>query len=273
MLKLFARRPTAAAILFSGSLLLWSQEQRAPNSFDVASIKPNHSVDGSANYRFSPTHLEMANVPPSLLIELAFGLKSKAQLVGLPPWSRQEKFDIDAKVDVDAAKPLGKLAQEESRKRLEEMAQGLLATRFHMKTHWEKRELPSYFLVVANSGALLKLEEDSKDDKGLHTGFKTGPGEISATKCEVEVLISSLSGTPELAGRPVVDKTGLKGKYSWMLTWTPERMSAAATANGEAPHGLSLFTALQEQLGLQLKTEKSSVDVVVVDSIERPTEN
>jgi uncharacterized protein (TIGR03435 family) len=135
----------------------------------------------------------------------------------------------------------------------------ILEDRFAMKSHIEKRELPVYELVIAKHGP--KLKESAPGESGP-TGMS--PGKLSAHAYPVSGLAMSLSG---VVGRVIIDKTGLTGQYDIDLTW------AWRDDPGSGESGPSIFTALQEQLGLKLEPAKAPIDVVVIDHIERPSEN
>jgi uncharacterized protein (TIGR03435 family) len=184
----------------------------------------------------------------------------------------------------------------------------LLEERFGLKYHHESRELPMYSLVVAKGGPKLKVStapmpappgasaapagpaspEGSGRDVGLSKErpggpgmMRMSPGGIEANGGGMEFLAHALSG---LVGRSVVDKTGLTGSYDYSLNWTPDQSSMPTMGpagggpppQGDAPvdpNGPTLFTALEEQLGLKLQSEKGKVDVIVIDHIDLPTEN
>jgi uncharacterized protein (TIGR03435 family) len=139
------------------------------------------------------------------------------------------------------------------------MLQAMLADRFALKAHRESRELPIYVLTVAPGGA--KMKKTAADGQGGNANYSSG--KVTAREISVEALAANLSFA---VGRPIVNKTGLEGGYDLMLDYAPE----GADASDPRP---SLFTALKEQLGLELAPGKGPVDVIVVDHIERPTEN
>ena len=140
------------------------------------------------------------------------------------------------------------------------MLQNLLAERFKLKLHRERRETQIYALVPGKNGP--RLTESGPD--APHS-VREGPGRLTGSGVPISALADHLSGPLYQLGRQVVDRTGLKGNYDFTLEW--------AASDSDAP-GQSLFTALQEQLGLKLEAQRSSVDVLVVDSMEKaPTEN
>jgi uncharacterized protein (TIGR03435 family) len=155
------------------------------------------------------------------------------------------------------------------------MLQSLLADRFKLRVRYETKELPVYVLVLAKNGP--KFNEDNTHPE-IGAVSARGPGKLDATSSDFSTFADVLSIQPELGGRTVLDKTGLQGHYSFTFQWTPEKSVAGGgqsghTASTSEPSGSSLFTALQEQLGLKMELQKAPVDVLVIDSIEMPSEN
>jgi len=162
-----------------------------------------------------------------------------------------------------------------------QMMESVLVDRFKFAAHRETRELPVYELVVAKGGPKLKeaVPGDTyptglKDDQG-----KSSPGTVrvglGTMDCQAIQIASLVEGLTLLTGRTVVDKTGLIGKYDIKLRWTPEDSHPASNGEGRAAgeSDVDFFTAIQEQLGLKFKPAKGPVDVLVVDHIEKPSEN
>jgi uncharacterized protein (TIGR03435 family) len=157
------------------------------------------------------------------------------------------------------------------------MMLSIFTDRFHLAYHHETRTLPQYLLVSAKGGP--KLEEVKPGESGKPgTGYMSaGATKMVATGVEIPMLARMLS---QHLGHPVVDKTGLTGKYSFRLHWAPEPYEGAPThdsgpeaASATGDTGVSIFTAVQEQLGLKLEPEKGRVDVIVIDHIEQPAAN
>jgi len=257
-------------------------------TFEVASVKANKSGDGRVMLALPPTgRFTATNVPVRLLVQNSYGLQP-FQIVGGPNWMASDRFDITAKAP-DGFSP----------DQLRPMVRNLLADRFKLKAHMETRELPTYSLVVARADGKLgpKLTPAKTDCDALARGRRAGgpppappqPGE--AVECGFFIGIGTMNaggmGMGELArslsgfvNRVVADKTGLMGKYDFQLTYTPEGRGlpgvpagppVGADAPPADPNGASIFTALQEQLGLKLDSQKGMVDVLVIDSIEQPT--
>jgi bla regulator protein blaR1 len=152
--------------------------------------------------------------------------------------------------------------------------QSLLADRFQLRQHAEMKQLPVYLLEVAKGGPKLKVSANSSDVSG---GPKLGTGFLAGNQTDVPFLAQTLS---QMVGRPILDRTGLSGKYDFELTWTPDQSSATNAVGGVAPplavadsDRPNIFTALQEQLGLKLDPSRAPVTVIVVDHIETPSAN
>jgi uncharacterized protein (TIGR03435 family) len=240
--------------------------------FEVSTVKVNRSGDSGSESSFSNGRFTATNVTLKNLMEYsAFGLPG-ARIVGGPKWIDSERFDIEAKVDSAAAAAIEKLSREQGRIASHAMFQRLLTDRFKLTTHWETREMPVYALVVAKNGP--RLQKAARPDAGADTSASTG--RLTANEITMDGLARTL--TQEMAdelGRVVVDRTGIQGKYDVKLRWTPATESGSGSAdNGTAPDtGPSLFTAIQEQLGLKLESSKGPVEVLIVDHAEEPSGN
>lgn len=256
--------------------------------FDVVSIKPTpSSVDKALPLRLHPNGISFHGVPVRMVLRTAFGIEDN-RILDAPSWVNTKRYDIEAKVAPEDAPKLDKSNAEDRR----DMLIPLLTQRFNLKYHHETRELPMYALVVARSGPKLAKGEPLPPP-GLLGGFPSDqnqpgspanehynimmrPGHIEADSAPINALVYPLS---QFLGRTVVDKTRLTGTYNFTLQWTPDD-APSSTAGGQvraenatdaAP--LSLFTAIQEQLGLKLESERDSVDVIVIDRIDPPSPN
>ena len=143
-----------------------------------------------------------------------------------------------------------------------------------MRVHRETKQLPVFLLVVAKGGPKLKIGTNSSGDSG---GLRPGPGFLAGNQIGVPFLAQTLS---QIVGRPILDRTGLNGKYDFQLTWTPDESSANGPLGGPAspltaadPDSPNIYTALQEQLGLKLDSSKGPVQVIVLDHVEKPSAN
>jgi uncharacterized protein (TIGR03435 family) len=243
--------------------------------FDVASIHPNNSDHTARTHIYSYAdhgHFVAINATPMQLLQYAYVLPD-SRIVGAPAWTESAKYDIEGKSDPGLAKKLASLPYADAKAQLLRMVQMLLVDRFHFAAHLESRELPVYELVVTKGGAKFAngKDEGTTIDSGTHSGSSTISIKSSshATADLAEILA-------RFTGRVVVDKTGLQGNYTINLKFAPDdfRSGVSNTETVSPPDaGPSVFTALKEQLGLELKSSKAPVDVLVIDHIDSPTEN
>ncbi len=233
--------------------------------FEVASIRPGNNPHATS-IRRQPTggRFTTQNTTLRALLAYAYGVQAH-QVTGGPAWIGTDLWDITARPEGEVPEGL------EGDARLRQMMQHLLAERFGVAVHNETKDLPVYGLVVAKAGSKMK-QVDAPDPAAFRMGMSqfTLVGDISQ-------LISQLI---RVTGRSVADETGLKGNYEMKLSWTPDPAQQAqiAAAHGTAPdfaaaEGPSLFTALQEQLGLRLDARKGPVVVYTVDKASKPSEN
>ena len=239
------------------AMILWlacvacAQEQ--PARFEVATIRPSNST-GGINNRRDPVMATWTNIPLAVVIESAYRLHPD-QLTGGPSWIYSDRWDIIAKNDPPA-----------TRQQQEAMLRPLLADRFQLKVHWETRQRPEYELSVAKGGP--KLHESAAE---VHTSTRIGRGLIDGHGITMSQFALWLR---DELGRPVVDSTGISGKYDFKVEWVPDE--GQPNSGGEAPPpdatGPSIFAAVQS-LGLKLKAIRGPVQVLVIDRVERPSEN
>jgi uncharacterized protein (TIGR03435 family) len=230
-------------------------------AYDVALIKPDKSGSGSLNIDSNIDTYNAQNITVKSLLQDAYGIR-KDLIFGVPGPIESAHFDVLAKiVDPDVA-AIRKLTGRQQGAMLLPM----LVERFQLKAHTETRILPVFELVVVSSGAKFK---HSADPKGNNTGTSingTDRGiQLTATNISMASLASSLEGQVD---RPVIDKTGLMGNYDVAMKWASDRVPSS-----EENGGASIYTALQEQLGLKLKAAKGPVETLVVDHVEMPSEN
>jgi uncharacterized protein (TIGR03435 family) len=252
--------------------------------FTVASIKPDKSGPGMVRLMFTPDGFSATNVSLQMILREAYGVEDD-EIIGAPSWVKSDNFDIEAKVDGSDVDQLGKLGFEQRKL----MFRPLLADRFKLKFHYETRELPVYVLTIAKNGP--KLKESQPDPagppgpagmRGKHMMRLMGMGHLEAQGISVTLLTHELS---RQLGRTVIDKTGLTGNYDFGLQWTPDlgtgptfkgpQGGPSAGDNGAAPDasGPTIFTAIQEQLGLKVESQKGPVRVMVIDHVEPPSAN
>ncbi len=234
----------------------------AQPAFEVASVKPASPDATGVRINTQQGKLTMANVPLRLCIQWAYQVQP-FQISGGPGWLGTDKYDIVAK----AEKPV-------PNDQMRLMLQTLLAERFKLTVHREMKESVEYALVVAKGGSKLHA---AKGDEGSQ--MEGGRGELVARGIALTMLARELSRT---LGRTVKEETGLNGQFDFTLKWAPEvgmpmgmkeeaRMAVEPVASD--PAGPSIFTAVQEQLGLKLESRKAMVEGLVIDRAEKASEN
>ena len=237
--------------------------QVATPSYDVATIRVNASDQGEMGMTFKEASFRADNTTLKMLFQWAFHVRQDL-IFGLPGWAEKTHYDVNAKsVDADPAQ-VSKLTEQQRR----DMARVLLEQRLQIRWHYEMRSLPAYELVQAKDGA--KLTKATAADEAK-TGMMENSTEIQGTNVTVASLGEALGG---VVGRTVVDNTALPGRYNVDLHWRPDQSAGADDGSQESgASGATLFTALQEQLGLKLQSSRRAVRVLVIDHIEPPTAN
>jgi uncharacterized protein (TIGR03435 family) len=263
--------------------------------FEVASVKQNKSGEGFIRIGMAPGGRFTANnVPLRQLILMAYQVQP-FQIVGGPSWMVSDRFDIVAKASGDLPPPTPGVVGP-----MQLMMRALLADRFKLTLHNEQKEMPIYALVVARADGKLgsQLRQSTTDcaaiigaaarrggpppppsfNEPVQCGMRVFPGALSAGGFPLSQFTQFLSTTVQ---RIVVDRTGLTGNFDLNMTWTPDQMPqgrgdpppGAPPLPAIDPNGPSIFTAVQEQLGLKLESTKAPVDVLVVERAERPVED
>jgi uncharacterized protein (TIGR03435 family) len=255
----------------------------APLAFEVSTVKPSDPNKQGGMLMISEHDFQTEGQTLKAMIKFVYGLNFGGdQLIsGGPSWAGSAKFDIFAKEDEATSAALKKLPNEQRTSQLQLMVRELLAERFKLKVHTEKKELPVYAMTVAKGGPKMTVfvppaagAPPPPPGQGWSGIKRTGPGQMEGRNLELQMLGNVLGMQPEIGGRMVVDKTGLTGKYSFLLKWTPDAGMSAGDAGAPVDaSGPSLFTALQEELGLKLEPAKAPEDTIVIDSAEMPTEN
>jgi uncharacterized protein (TIGR03435 family) len=206
----------------------------------------------------------------------AYGIPGSRILNG-PKWLDSTRFDIEAKMDDSVADHLRTLARDQRRLETQAMFQRLLADRFKLAVHWETRELPVYALIVARKGSKLQPAKDPSEGSNISSNDSGADSQFTAKGVTLPQLAEAL--TQELSrelGHNVIDKTEIRGRYDLTLKWTPDAGAApiaTGSATSSADSGPSIFTVVQEQLGLKLQPAKGPVQILVIDHAEMPSEN
>ncbi len=222
-------------------------------TFDVASIKPNLSGSHSSGAGTDPGgKFSASNLTLRELIAYAYLIRD-FQVTRGPGLLDSDRYDIQAKANTP---------KEMTRQEVAPYLQSLLAERFQLKLHRETKEGSVYQLMIAKGGPKLKLHVGTGGMTGISGSSGAGVASIEGSKVSMDRLADHLAGK---ADRPVIDKTGLTGEYDLRLEWSTEQNGVSS--------GPSIFTALQEQLGLKVESAKGPVEIIVVDSAERASEN
>lgn len=225
--------------------------------YDVVSIKPNKSSSGNYGFRTGDDSFTATNVPLKYLVSAAYDIKPEL-ISGVSGPIDSARFDVIAKMvepDPDVIKKL-------SNRQRELMLLPFLEERFQLKAHTETKILPIFEMIVTKDGP--KFKHSPSPGKPNPT-WTSGNGRFTANDLSMTDMASVLT---DLARRTVIDKTGLTGKYDLTLKWSQDVDSKSTTDTGP-----SIFTALQEQLGLKLKPAKGPVETLVVDHVAMPSEN
>jgi len=291
------QRLTRSVLLFGvGFLSLRSpvilRGQTQPKlTFEVASVKPNSATNAPTRVRVLPSRQVIAtNIPLRAIIGTAWGsdaIQMSSQIVGGPSWIDTDHYDINAKAPMDA--PLD--GPEGPSPQLMTMFRALLEERFQVKVHTEMRDVPIYALVLANKeprfGALFKPSaancytrqdpppQNAPPDPARQCGIRGGNGNVTYVNITMEDIARSFANYPAV-GRPVIDRTGLQGRYDLHMEFIPTFVDSpngdgSQVANPNADSGPNLFTALVEQAALKLQAERGKIQFIVIDHVERPT--
>lgn len=250
-------------ILILGALAAGLQAQ----TFEVASVKPSEpggrgmSISRAPGGRFTSE-----NVPLRFLITFAYDVRDH-QVTGGPGWLNTDRWDITAKAESEVPNT------PEGAERMRTMVKALLAERFGLVIRRDSKEMPVYALVIGKNGP--KLIPSTPEAKGPRLNM--GRGKLTGTKVELAMLANTLANN---LGRTVVDETGLKGPFDFTLEFLQEQEGPLGPKNPEAPKESSvesdlpsLFTAVQEQLGLKLESKRGPVEVLVIEKAEKATGN
>jgi uncharacterized protein (TIGR03435 family) len=246
--------------------------------YDVASVKENKSGDHMMRIMNQPDGFSCTNISLKTLLGNAYGIRQDL-ISGGPGWVDSTGFDVEARVapeDVEAFKTL-------TGRQRNSLLQAMLEERFHLTVHHETKVLPIYDLVVAKGGSKLQpvSAEDKPGDVGPiapkgfaegkvpRGGMTLGPGMFRGEALSMQAVANQLS---YIVHYTVVNKTGLTGSFNLDLKWAPDEGGAAAgDSSGDA--AVSIFTAVQEQLGLKLQATKGPTDTIAIDHVEMPTTN
>ena len=243
------------------------QEKPAePPVFEVATIKPDKSGSGILSFNNTPDGIQARGFTAQMLIRAAYGVDDN-RISGAPGWLSSDLYDIEAKVAGTDVSLLSKMSPEQRRL----MLQPLLMERFQLKVHRETQIRPVYQLVVAKGGLKLKPSPPAEPGVTSEPKLRIKSGQLIAQRLPISLLVQWLALH---AGRVVVDKTGVSGIYDFTLRWSlDDGLNSAEEFVSAKETYASLFTALQEQLGLKLEPATGPVEMLVIDHVEKPSEN
>jgi len=250
--KLRPAGPASAAI----ALAICTCAQQS-NLIEVASIKPSSNTVAESNMDSSHGRLTATNITVRELIRFAYALRDE-QIAQAPRWIDSERLDIDVKT---ASADSGNLDDERA------LVRELLADRFRLTTHRDSKEMAIYALVVDKNGPKLKAHSDAVEK------IRGGCGRLVGRRVTADGIASMLSRQLQ---REVSNQTGLTGEYDFQLGFTPDSGPCRATAddaNCSAVDAPSIFTAVEQQLGLKLKPSKGPVELLVIDRVQQPSQN
>lgn len=255
--------PHRTVLLVLMASAAFGQSTAAAPAFEVASIRPSDPEEQGGRVQFLPGgRFTVNNAQLIFIIQQVYGLQDY-QVAGAPKWISDwstSRFDIQAKAGAST-----------SEAELRRMAQNLLADRFNLKTHRETRSLPVYELAAAPKGLRLQATQVKDKPPGAGGIEFAAAGWIRGTNIAMPALIRVLT---TLGERPVLDRTGFAGAFDFSLEWAADPPAGGRVeAGAQEPRRPSLLAALQEQLGLKLAPGKAPVEVLVIDSVEKPTAN
>ena len=228
----------------------------ADPDWEVVTVKPGDPYAKSDHINIQGRHVELENETVEILL-LGGHTMQKNQFAGLPEWAKTERWTVDGLADVEG---------EPNLQQLQSLVRKVLAERFGLMTHREQREMPVFALRITKGGPKLRVNTSNpngqSDERGRHgVGWQM----YTYTNTSIAEFVLEMLWAVD---RPIVDQTGLKGRYDFQLKWLTEESHAM---DPDAPPGL--FTAIQEQLGLKLEPVKAPADVLVIDKVERPGAN
>jgi uncharacterized protein (TIGR03435 family) len=256
--------------------------------YEVVSIKPNNSP-GFPNVTAGADGLTVLNIPLLPLFYSAFGV-GKDQIIGAPDWLNSQRFDINAKIDPETADALKKLSSDDRKIATQHMMQMIFVERCNLKFHRETRDLQVYNLVVGKNGPKFqptKIDGASTSSPSMANNVRVGRGGV--VEFHALPMVALVQILSQQLGATVIDKTGLTGMYDFTWNFAPDGGQGRGAGDSQPPAGgganatgtiaapdpgsTSVFTMVQELLGLKLESSKGPVEVIVIDHIEKPSEN
>jgi uncharacterized protein (TIGR03435 family) len=256
--------------------------------YEVVSIKPNNST-GFPSVTAGDDGLTILNIQLMPLLYSAFGV-GKDQLVGAPDWLNSEKYDINAKIDPETADALKKLSADDRKIARQHMMQMIFIDRCKLKFHRDTKDLQVYNLVIGKNGPKIqqsKTDNAAPPSSNPMNNVRVGRGGV--VEFHALPMVALVQILSQQLGATVVDKTGLTGMYDFTWNFAPDGGQGRGGGDGAPPMGgggggagptlpadpggVSIFTQVQELLGLKLESSKGPVEIIVIEHIERPSEN
>ncbi|HLK48097.1 MAG TPA: TIGR03435 family protein [Bryobacteraceae bacterium] len=282
------RLKCAVGVWIAAGCGLIAQPANGPLTFEVASIRPAAQA-GPGPMRMGIQMmpgggLRANNVSLRVLLTLAYDVRD-FQVSGGPPWLGSQLYDVQARTGSASDAPaspdgIGNMSEEQRKtfqEQMRERLRNLLADRFQLMVHHETKEAPIYTLEVAKGGPKFQESKATGRSAGM---MRMGRGELNGEGVGMDFVVQVLANQ---VGRAVIDKTGLKGKYDMKLTWTPDGPQGFGPGGGPLPGGVeppapdpngpTIFSALQDQLGLKLESGRGPTDMIVIDHVEKASEN
>jgi uncharacterized protein (TIGR03435 family) len=227
----------------------------ASPAFDVATIKPSDPANGNSGFKLDGRRVYCVRESLRAIIMFAYGVHP-SQIIGAPGWADSDYFDVNGQPDEPGEPSLAQMSM---------MYRKLLADRFQLVSHSDKKELSVYVLSVGKNGHKLAKSQSSGASPDQTMNGRGNLTERNATMGEFSWMLQFA-----LLDRPVLDETKLDGRFDFMLKWTPEQAAVRPDDSNAPP---DLFTAVQQQLGLKLEATKAPADVLVIDKVEKPSGN
>jgi uncharacterized protein (TIGR03435 family) len=235
-------------------------------SFEVATIKPSQPDRPGKIFGVQGSHFRTVNTTLADMIKFAYGVQDK-QIIGAPSWVESDKFDIEAQPDAPGAPNKDQVSM---------MMQKLLTDRFQLKFHKDTKELPAYVLTAAKTGQKMTKSEVPDQLPGLFF-TNISPATLTVRNATMDDVCHLFQSA--VLDRPVVDQTGITGKWNFLLKWTADESQFSGMGVKVPPPSDAadapppLFTAIQEQIGLKLDAGKAQIPVLVIDKVEKPSAN
>ena len=240
---------------FAGAQEVKPMAASADPAFEVAAIKLSDPANGSSGFQTRGHRVIVLNETVESMMVFAYGVQPR-QIAGAPGWVSTDHYDVSGFPDADGVPDV---------KQFRSMVRKVLGERFHLQMHEEQREMPVYALRVAKGGAKLAKAANPVENQPDQTGNDGAVSDYRFTNNSMTEFASFLQFEMD---RPVLDETGLAGRYDFELKWTRDTARQVETDTGPG-----MFTAVQEQLGLRMEATREPAKVLVIDRLERPSAN